>query len=71
MVSLKNTTVQPKIWPHPQNEAATSILLTEFDDADRVDSMCLEQQPDGTYDLIVNANKGNVGSGTCEFVWKL
>lgn len=47
------------------------ILRNEFDDTDRIDNVSLEQQADGSYDLFVAANKGNVGSGNCEFRYRV
>lgn len=49
---------------------ATDLLISQFDATDRIDSIVVERQDDNIV-LIVNANMGNVGSSTCEFVWKL
>ena len=51
-------------------QAAGALIDQQFDETDRIDSIAVERQDSDTV-LIVNANMGNVGSGTCEFVWKL
>jgi len=51
-------------------EKAFQIVREQFDKTDRIDSATVEKQH-GEAVLIVNANMGDVGSGTCEFVWKL
>lgn len=57
--------------PNRVQAAAAQLIANEFDATDRIDSVSIERQRDGEHHLFVNANKGNVGSGTCEFVWKL
>jgi len=50
---------------------AKQLIDGQFSKEDRIDSASIQQEHDGTTVLIVNANMGNVGSGTCEFAWVL
>jgi uncharacterized Zn finger protein len=52
------------------DDAAMEILQQQFHHTDRIDSGSVEQI-DGAWTLIVHANKGNVGSKNCEFVYRI
>lgn len=53
-------------------EQGKRVIKAEFDESDRIDSWHVQWNEDAQhYELIVNANRGNVGSGTCEFVYIL